>query len=161
MGRAKGHGTIEMRRHRSSFGRAVLGAVGCFVILAAPARAQYTDDYQTNTISGVTSNWAGNYLVGSNTFADVLLVQDGGVLSNGFGRLGRTVSSMQQQRACGRRRRLPERGAFQAVYAMGCSPHNGRPSSHLIITQLEKAGEWRREAFASSFHFRIARHTEV
>jgi len=42
--------------------------------------AQYTDSFQTNVISGV-SNWAGDYLVGSNTAADVLLIQDDGVLS--------------------------------------------------------------------------------
>ena len=68
-----------------------------FIVLSLPAaplvRAQYTADYQTNLISGVTSNWAGNYLVGSNTFADVLLIQNGGVLSNGYGRLGYLASS--------------------------------------------------------------------
>jgi len=49
------------------------------------ARAQHTADYQAKIISGVTSNWTGNYLVGSNTFADVLLIQNNGVLSNGTG----------------------------------------------------------------------------
>ena len=46
----------------------------------------------------MTSNWIdngfqGGYLVGSNTFADVLLIQDGGVLSNKVGYLGYGASS--------------------------------------------------------------------
>lgn len=57
-------------------------------ILAAPARAQYTDNFQTNIISSVTSNWSSDYLVGSNTFADVLLIQAGGVLTNWHGWIG-------------------------------------------------------------------------
>ncbi len=47
-----------------------------------PSYAQYTANFQTNIISGVTSNWAGTYCVGSNTFADTMLIQDSGVLSN-------------------------------------------------------------------------------
>ncbi|MGP8019737.1 MAG: hypothetical protein ACLPRE_01890, partial [Limisphaerales bacterium] len=46
-----------------------------------PASGQYTSNFQTNTISGVTNNWSGDYVVGSNTFADALLVRNGGVLS--------------------------------------------------------------------------------
>jgi|GEM_PF-2501692 len=61
--------------------------------LCTLVNAQYTDNFQTNVISGVVSNWAGDYLVGSNTFADVLLIQNGGVLSSGFGQLGYEVSS--------------------------------------------------------------------
>lgn len=49
--------------------------------LAPPTLAQYTANFQTNLISGVTSNWSGPYSVGSNTFADALLIQSGGVLS--------------------------------------------------------------------------------
>ena len=70
------------------------------IALPVAARAQYTNNFQTNTISGVTSNWVddsisgtGGYFVGSNTFADALLIQSGGVLSNGNGYLGYTVSS--------------------------------------------------------------------
>jgi hypothetical protein len=40
--------------------------------------AQCPDSYQTNIISGVTSNWVGGYLVGLNALAEVLLIQDGG-----------------------------------------------------------------------------------
>jgi len=61
--------------------------------LCTLVNAQYTGNFQTNVISGVVSNWAGNYLVGSNTFADVLLIQNGGALSSGFGQLGYEVSS--------------------------------------------------------------------
>lgn len=65
--------------------------LGCCVSYPAcrpPAQAQYTANFQTNIISGVTSNWSGNYIVGSNTFADVLLIQNGGVLSDGTGYVG-------------------------------------------------------------------------
>src|SRR5437867_226761 len=63
------------------------------LVLPVVSQAQYTANFQTNMISGVTSNWSGNYLVGSNTFADVLLVQSDGVLSNGVGYLGFEVGS--------------------------------------------------------------------
>ena len=53
-----------------------------------PGRAQYTANYQTNLISGVTNNWVGNYGVGSNTFANTLLIQNGGALFNSDGYLG-------------------------------------------------------------------------
>lgn len=57
------------------------------------SEAQYTADFQTNLISGVTSNWTGNYLVGDTNFADVLLIQNSGVLSNGYGYLGFAMGS--------------------------------------------------------------------
>jgi hypothetical protein len=60
--------------------------------------AQYTENWQTNVISGVVSNWSGKYLVGSNTFADVLLIQNGGVLSSGSSRLGCAASSSNSAR---------------------------------------------------------------
>ncbi len=53
-----------------------------------PAAAQYTSNYQTNTISGVTSFWPGDYVVGSNTFADALLIRNAGVLTNANGYVG-------------------------------------------------------------------------
>ena len=54
--------------------------------LAGSARAQFTANFQTNIISGTSSNWAdfGGYVVGSNTFGDVLLIENGGVLSSDF-----------------------------------------------------------------------------
>jgi fibronectin-binding autotransporter adhesin len=59
-----------------------------------PAAAQYTSNYQTNTISGVTNNWAGNYVVGSNTFANALLIRNGGVLTNADGCVGYLPASV-------------------------------------------------------------------
>src|ERR1035437_356716 len=58
------------------------------VLLAGNAHAQYTGDNQTNTISGVASNWVGDYSVGDNFVYDALVIQTGGVLSNGFGYVG-------------------------------------------------------------------------
>src|ERR1041385_640310 len=55
------------------------------------ARAQFTANSQTVTISGTSSNWAdyfGGYVVGSNTCGDVLLIENGGILSNSYGYIG-------------------------------------------------------------------------
>ena len=59
------------------------------------AQAQFTANFQTNTINGVHSNWVGNggYAVGSNTFKDVLRVINGGVLSDGAGYVGYAANS--------------------------------------------------------------------
>ncbi len=60
------------------------------VVCLSTAHAQFSADYQTNIISGVTSNWTGNYIVGSNTVFDLLRIENGGVLvdsdlySNGY-----------------------------------------------------------------------------
>jgi fibronectin-binding autotransporter adhesin len=53
-----------------------------------PASGQYTSNFQTNTISGVTNNWSGDYVVGSNTFADALLIRNRGALSTADGYVG-------------------------------------------------------------------------
>jgi T5SS/PEP-CTERM-associated repeat protein len=71
----------------------ILGFVTGIVLSSQPSHAQYTANYQTNIISGVTSNWSGDYVVGSNTFADVLFIDSGGILSNVAGRVGYEVSS--------------------------------------------------------------------
>ena len=59
--------------------------VGLFVGLVIGANtsvAQFSGNNKTNLISGVTSNWFGNYYVGSTPWsADVLLIQNAGVLS--------------------------------------------------------------------------------
>jgi T5SS/PEP-CTERM-associated repeat protein len=70
-----------------------LAVVLCVVIQflsTGAVHAQFTANSQTITISGVRSNWAGfgGYVVGSNTFGDVLLIQNGGALSNFFGTIG-------------------------------------------------------------------------
>jgi hypothetical protein len=58
------------------------GLIALTVALAPVSRAQYTADFQTNIIDGVVSNWSGEYVIGSNTFGDVFLIQNGGVFSN-------------------------------------------------------------------------------
>ena len=66
------------RRRR---GCLVAGLFIWMVIGSCSSEAQFSANYQTNIISGpVASNWPGNYIVGSNTFADVVLVQNGGRL---------------------------------------------------------------------------------
>ncbi|MCC7519618.1 MAG: PEP-CTERM sorting domain-containing protein [Verrucomicrobiae bacterium] len=62
-------------------------AVVALTIVALPARAQFSADYQTNTINTAT-NWMDKYVVGSNTCFDVLQVVNGGILTNSFGYIG-------------------------------------------------------------------------
>ena len=58
------------------------------------AEAQYTANYQTNTISGVVSNWAGDYVVGNANVFDVLQIINSGVLSSsGDSYIGYTTAS--------------------------------------------------------------------
>ncbi len=57
-------------------------------VAGASAPAQFSADYQTNVISGVVSNWAGDYIVGSNTVFDLLRVEESGLLSNAAGFIG-------------------------------------------------------------------------
>src|ERR1041385_1527281 len=52
------------------------------------ASAQYSANYQTNIISGVISNWSGDYFVGSNTFANGIMIRNGGVLANADAQVG-------------------------------------------------------------------------
>ncbi len=63
------------------------------LLIATPVHAQYTGNFQTNIISGVVSNWTGDYLIGSNTFADALSIQNGGALSNGNGYVGYEIGA--------------------------------------------------------------------
>jgi hypothetical protein len=65
-----------------------LGFVTGIILSSRPTAAQYTADFQTNIISGVTSNWTGDYYVGNFYFSCALLVQNSGMLSNGVGYLG-------------------------------------------------------------------------
>ena len=53
-----------------------------------PAAAQYTSDFQSNTVSGVTNYWPGDYVVGSNTFANRLMIRNKGLLTNADGYVG-------------------------------------------------------------------------
>jgi T5SS/PEP-CTERM-associated repeat protein len=62
--------------------------------LSPSAHGQFTANFQTNTVSGATSNWLGTfYIVGSNTFSDVLQITGSGVLSNSSGALGYAIGS--------------------------------------------------------------------
>jgi T5SS/PEP-CTERM-associated repeat protein len=63
------------------------------VLFNPSSYAQYTGYNQTNLISGVTSNWVGDYVIGygqsdAQSSLDALLIQNGGVLSNGNGSVG-------------------------------------------------------------------------
>src|SRR6266850_369487 len=71
-----------------------IALVGVGFFCGDSARAQFTASIKTNTINGVVSNWVGNgtYVVGSNTFKDVLQIINTGVLSNGTGSVGYEVS---------------------------------------------------------------------
>ncbi|HUK81169.1 MAG TPA: hypothetical protein VLZ12_00905 [Verrucomicrobiae bacterium] len=73
--------------------RRTLLLCGLAMLWPVVARAQFSADCQTNIISGVVSNWTGDvplngYYVGSNTSFDVLLVENGGGLSNVWGFIG-------------------------------------------------------------------------
>ena len=57
------------------------------------SEAQYSANFQTNIISGVTSNWSFTYTVGSVTFADALLIENGGVLADSEATVGAATSS--------------------------------------------------------------------
>jgi T5SS/PEP-CTERM-associated repeat protein len=75
--------------HRMRYARLTLGLLIGIVLGSRSSEAQYTASFQTNIISGVTNNWSGSYSVGGLGFsADVLLIQNGGVLSNGDGYVG-------------------------------------------------------------------------
>jgi len=64
------------------------------ITLGSPSsQAQYSGSFQTNIITGVTSNWSFTYTVGSVLFADALLIEHGGVLSNGAATVGQASSS--------------------------------------------------------------------
>ena len=61
---------------------------GAMAVVPLAAQAQYAGNYQTNTISAVTNNWSGNYVVGSNYVGDVLLIKNTGVLNSAAGFIG-------------------------------------------------------------------------
>jgi len=87
---ARLEGTVMHRMRRGSL------IAGLFVWIAfgsQPSEGQYIADFQTNIISGVTSNRSGSYTVGDTNFASVLLIQNSGMLFNGAGILGNTAGS--------------------------------------------------------------------
>src|SRR5580704_12155985 len=85
---ARGRGLGEFRTR-------ALGSCAIFLLWVAIAQAQYTTSFQTNIISGVTSNWTSpaGYVVGSNFVFDALIIQNGGVLSNVAGYVGYAVGA--------------------------------------------------------------------
>ena len=82
--------TFMLRMRRSVL---ILGLLAGTLGGARSSSAQYTGNFQTNIISGVVSNWAGDYLIGSNTVADALLIQNGGALSNRNGYVGYEIGA--------------------------------------------------------------------
>ncbi|MGA2602635.1 MAG: PEP-CTERM sorting domain-containing protein [Verrucomicrobiia bacterium] len=66
----------------------IVGILIGAVVGPCPSKAQYTADFQTNIISGVTSNWDDFYALGATNSGDVLLVENGGVLVDGFASIG-------------------------------------------------------------------------
>jgi len=64
-----------------------------FPVFVPACHAQFSADYQTNIISGVVSNWAGDYVVGNANSADMLLIHSSGLLSNGYGYVGHDIGS--------------------------------------------------------------------
>ncbi|MGD1019471.1 MAG: hypothetical protein ABSA12_09145 [Verrucomicrobiia bacterium] len=56
------------------------------------SEAQYTANFQTNIFNG-TTNTVGTYLVGSNAFADVLLIRNKGLLTSTTGYVGYEIGS--------------------------------------------------------------------
>jgi len=75
--------------------------LGTFAFLSLFAtqtsHAQFASSYQTNIISGVTSNWVGDYVVGSNTVFDVLRVENAGaLLESGSGYIGVTSTPLSR-----------------------------------------------------------------
>src|ERR1039458_5975452 len=75
---------------RTSF---VLGFLVGIALTSQCSHAQYIADFQTNIISGVSSNWPGSYYVGNTNFADALLIESNGVLNSGTGCLGYSSTS--------------------------------------------------------------------
>ncbi len=70
-----------------------IGSIALAAALAPVTHAQYSADFQTNIISGVTSNWSGDYFVGYTNYANTLVIENGGILVNDVGWLGNQWSS--------------------------------------------------------------------
>jgi T5SS/PEP-CTERM-associated repeat protein len=77
--------------HQVPRGSLIAGILIAFVLSSQPIHAQYTADFQTNIISGVTNDWSGGYGeydVGLFYSDDVLLIQNSGVLIDKIGSVG-------------------------------------------------------------------------
>jgi T5SS/PEP-CTERM-associated repeat protein len=74
----------------------IVGLLVGTVLGPRSSEAQYTANYQTNTISaGPSSNWVGSagYVVGSNYVFDALVLTNNSVLSNGTGCVGYEIGA--------------------------------------------------------------------
>src|ERR1035437_2193777 len=78
--------------HRIRRGCLITGFLVWIVLGSQHCRAQYTANFQTNIVAGTTSGGF-NYIVGSNTFADVLLIRNHGSVNDDNGYVGYEVSS--------------------------------------------------------------------
>ena len=82
----------------------VAGVTALSVATAPTVLAQYTADFQTNIISGVTSNWSGDYRVGDANSSDALasIFQKAGPIVNWVGRLpGNSGGRAMRRKALG------------------------------------------------------------
>ncbi|MGO9246268.1 MAG: hypothetical protein ACLPT4_13065 [Verrucomicrobiia bacterium] len=79
--------------HRMRRGCLIGGLLIWIAVDSRPSQAQYTANFQTNIISGVTSNWSGDYYVGNTNFADVLIIQSAGLLGDVAAFVGNTSAS--------------------------------------------------------------------
>ena len=73
--------------HRIRNACLIIGFLAGIVFISRPVEAQYTANFQTNLISGVTSNWSGSYYIGGDRSSDTLLVESNGVLTDANGYL--------------------------------------------------------------------------
>jgi T5SS/PEP-CTERM-associated repeat protein len=74
---------------------AIIGVIALALGGAPAAQAQYSANYQTNIISGVTNSSSSNYLVGNGYSFDVLLIQSAGKLlitGGAYGAIGNTAT---------------------------------------------------------------------
>lgn len=70
--------------------------IAASLLLTGSARAQFTASFQTNTISGVSSNWSDDYYVGGTLTAyvsDSLQIVNSGVLTNYAGHIGNQIGA--------------------------------------------------------------------
>ncbi len=93
----------------------------CALLWPVSALAQFSADYQTNVINGVVSNWSGGYIVGSNTVFNLLRIENGGVLSNGFSYIGyEVVASNNSVIVSGSGSRWNSGYLFVGLFGSGC-----------------------------------------
>src|SRR5579859_477824 len=78
--------------HRMRRGCPIAGFLVWLVIASCSCEGQFSANFQTNIISA-TTNTISPYIVGSNTFADVLLIRNKGQLTSMVGYAGYEAAS--------------------------------------------------------------------